>query len=411
MDNQIEQFSNILLIVLIFLGCILFILTIIYFSMKYKERTSSNKENKTKDVKNKKSVKTVTMSQTLDKKSVLDFMEFDKVEDNMIIQKDGKRYVMVVECQGINYDLMSEMEKTGVEEGFIQFLNTLRHPIQIYVQTRTVNLADSIQNYKKYVDEIEMELNKKQFEYEKMKQSKDATQEQIDKTFFELTKKKNLYEYGKDIIRNTEMTSLNKSVLTKRYYIIISYFSEEATKEEYTKDEVQNMAFSELYNKAQSIIRTLFACSVSGKILDSYQLVELLYNSYNREQAEIFGLKKALQAGYEELYSTAPDVFIKKEKILDKQIQNEAMKMAKEQVNKAKTERQLRYEQKSSTMQELIKDMAKIIIDENKRFVGKDIAQEAIQNIDKMLEEQEKGGKTDVEEKPKKKRGRKPKAV
>lgn len=38
-------------------------------------------------------------------------MEFDKIEDNMIVQKNGKRYLMVVECQGINYDLMSRMEK------------------------------------------------------------------------------------------------------------------------------------------------------------------------------------------------------------------------------------------------------------------------------------------------------------
>ena len=72
----------------------------------------------------------------------------------MIVQKNGNRYLMVVECQGINYDLMSEAEKVSVEEGFLQFLNTLRHPIQIYVQTRTVNLNDSIENYKKKLAEI-----------------------------------------------------------------------------------------------------------------------------------------------------------------------------------------------------------------------------------------------------------------
>ena len=168
---------------------------------------------------------------------------------------------------------MSEMEKTAVEEGFIQFLNTLRHPIQIYIQTRTVNLNDSIQKYKSRVNEIEMELNKKQLEYNEVKKSNQYSQAEVEKAFYELTKKKNLYEYGKDIIKDTERISLNKNVLTKKYYIVISYFSEEATKEEYAKEEVQNMAFSELYTKAQSIIRTLFACSVSGKILNSYELV------------------------------------------------------------------------------------------------------------------------------------------
>ena len=43
---------------------------------------------------------------------------------------------MVVECQGINYDLMSQEEKVSVEEGFSQFLNTLKEPVQLYIQTR-----------------------------------------------------------------------------------------------------------------------------------------------------------------------------------------------------------------------------------------------------------------------------------
>lgn len=50
--------------------------------------------------------------------------------------------------------------KNGVEQGFIQFLNTLRYPIQIYVQTRTVNLEGSIISYKARVKEIQDRLLK-----------------------------------------------------------------------------------------------------------------------------------------------------------------------------------------------------------------------------------------------------------
>ena len=49
------------------------------------------------------------------KQSIFKFMDFDTVRDNMIIQRNGARYLMVIECQGINYDLMSGVEKTGVE--------------------------------------------------------------------------------------------------------------------------------------------------------------------------------------------------------------------------------------------------------------------------------------------------------
>ena len=117
---------------------------------------------------------------------------------------------MVVECQGINYDLMSEIEKNSVEEGFIQFLNTIRYPIQIYIQTRTLNLESSIQKYKENVRQIEENFQKQEMRYKEMKSSNNYTKEQLDKTFYELTKQRNLMEYGKDIIYTTERMSLNK---------------------------------------------------------------------------------------------------------------------------------------------------------------------------------------------------------
>ena len=85
-------------------------------------------------------------------------MKFDQIEDDMIIRKNGTKYLMVIECQGINYDLMSGLEKNSVEQGFLQYLNTLKHPIQIYTQTRTVNLGNSIQNYKQRLKNIENRL-------------------------------------------------------------------------------------------------------------------------------------------------------------------------------------------------------------------------------------------------------------
>ena len=54
--------------------------------------------------------------------------------------------------------------------------------------------------------------------------------------------------------------------------------------------------------------------------MDSSELVELLYVAYNRDDFEIFGVDKAIQAGYEDLYSVAPDIFEKKIKVLDEQI-------------------------------------------------------------------------------------------
>ena len=110
-------------------------------------------------------------------KSIFNFMDFDRIEDNMIIQKKGK-YLMVLECQGVNYDLMSEMERTSVEQGFIQFLNTLRTEIQIYVQTRTVNLEDSLLSYKAKFKEIEEQYEKIEAKYNEMKRNEIYTEKE-----------------------------------------------------------------------------------------------------------------------------------------------------------------------------------------------------------------------------------------
>lgn len=386
-SNSITQILTILLGVMIF---ILMILSVIFLVIKMKE---SGKEKKKVDSKSeKKSInKSKEKNNTIqyNKQSVMDFMEFDKVEDNMIIQKKGKRYLMVVECQGVNYDLMSRVEKVAVEEGFQQFLNTLRHPIQIYIQTRTVNLESTISVYKDKVKEVEDKYRNMTYQYNRMKETETYSQEELDKYYYELTKQRNLLEYGKDIIANTEKMSLNKNVLNKKYYIIIPYFSEEASDEKYTIDEIRSIAFSELYGKAQAVIRTLSSCSVVGKILSSKELIDLLYVAYNRDESERFGIDKAIMAGYDELYSTSQDVFEKKIEALDKEIKDKAIDLANETIEKVKSRPQQIAEDKQSKFEELVKKMAQIVISDNKSYVGEEIANKAIEEI----EDSKEGGK------------------
>lgn len=322
-----------------------------------------------------------------DKQSIFNFMEFDTVRDNMIIQRKGKRYLMVIECQGINYDLMSKVEKTGVEEGFVQFLNTLRYQIQIYVQTRSVNLENSLQGYRARVKDVESKLRKMQVQYEEMKDSGEYTDEQLQKAYYEVTKQSNLYEYGKSILQDTERMSLNKNILNKKYYIIVPYYSAEAGNENLDAKEVEGIAFSELYTRAQSLIRSISTCGVRGKILKSNELIELLYMAYNREDAETFGLDKAIKAGFNEMYSTAPDVLKKRMKEIDNEIEEKAIQIARDKVNEAKSEIEQELEDKENNMDDLIGQMAKMIIEENEEYIGNDVVNRAIEKVTKGLEQ------------------------
>ena len=392
-----DQLINLFTILLFIMIGILAVLCIIFIVLKLKSNKKQNK-NKTK-IKEKSGTDKNSKKETTtiyNKQSIFKFMEFDKIEDNMIIQKDGKRFLMVIECQGINYDLMSGLEKNSVEQGFLQFLNTLRYPIQIYVQTRTVNLSSSIDKYKERVDAVSKDLVNKQMQYNQKVRSGLYDQKELDKEKYEIVRQKNLYEYGVDIINNTERMSLNRNILSKHYYIIIPCYPEEVNNTDFDKEEIANIAFSELYTKAQTIISSLSVCGINGKILNSIELTELLYVAYNRDESEVFDLQKALNSGYEDLYSTAPNVFDKRIKELDLKIKEEAIKKANDVVLETIeiSEKEKRAKKKEDALDELIKEMAMSLVKENETVIGKEIADKAEEKI-KNEKTDEKGGKKD----------------
>ena len=227
---------------------------------------------------------------------------------------------MILQCNGVNYDLMSEDEKISVEEGFVQFLNTLRFPIQLYVQSRTLNLRDIIAEYKSRVDVLVSDIDKIDSRIAQAKvQGNKALKEKLE---FEKRRKVNILEYGINITDYVEKLSSNKNVLQQRTYVVVSFYSAEigGGLEKYSKEEIYNMCFSELYTRCQNIASALATSQITSKILDSEELAELLYIAYNRDEAELLQFSKALDSQYDSLYSTGKDVLQKKQEKLDQEI-------------------------------------------------------------------------------------------
>lgn len=391
--NNSEQLVSILTIIAIILVVVIFVLIGVWIFIVAKEKKKENKEQSEEK-------ETAKNKVTYNINSIFDFMEFEKIEDNMIIQKKGK-FLMVIECQGVNYDLMSDMERTSVEQGFIEFLNTLKSEIQIYVQTRTVNLEQSIQSYKLKFRDIQDKYNVIQNQYIQMKNAEpgEYTDQQIYNTYLEYLREKNKFEYTQDIIADTEKSSLNSNVLHKKYYIIIPYYEDEVSTQNYTKDEIQSMVFSELYTKARSMMRTLTRCEVNSKILDSQGLIELLYNAYNRDDADVFSAKQALNSGFEALYSTAPDVLDKKMKLINKKIEEEAVKVAQQAILEAKSDKEMMVRIREENAKNLIFDMAEQLITENQDYLDQDISEDAKVKVRRKKKENEEGGTKDENKK------------
>lgn len=400
-NNQIAKFLLVILgIMLIFL----LVLVVIYVVVKLKSKQKDNAEESESKANNKSKIQ-----QLYNVQSVFNFMEFDKIEDNMIIQKDGKRFLMVVKCQGINYDLMSAVEKNSVEQGFIQYLNTLRTPIQIYIQTRKVDLTGSIETYKQKVREIGDSLARLEFEYNQKVRNGQTDSGNVDSEKYEIAKARNLYEYGTDIVKNTERMSLNRNILTKQYYIILSYYPEEGINSTYGQEEINNLAFSELYTRAQSTISLLSVCGIHSKILDSNELADLLYTAYNRDDAELYDLNKAINSGYDSLYTTSQDVIEKRMKELDKQIEMDAIKKANDSVNEVLREREIdrKLKEKERDYEYIVNAMASMMIEKNEDNLDEEIVEKAKEKISKKTTKSKKDKKeviSDDQEKNKKTR-------
>ena len=278
--------------------------------------------------------------------SMSKFLAFDEIVDSMIVRKNGTQYVMVIQCKGINFDLLGEEEKLAVENGFTQFLNTLRFPVQLYIQTRSLNLKDSIEQYNEKVNEVKDDIVKLDAQIRREKAN--GRLDLVRRLEFDRRRKLNILEYGMDITKYVARMSQNRNVLQQNTYVVVSYYTAEfgGEIENYSREEINNIAFSELYTRAQTLIRTLSSSGVSGRVINSEELAELLYIAYNRDDSELINIKRSVEAQYDSLYKTAKDVLDKQKEMIEEKVEKEAVDLTANSITRADKIIKLRQENK-----------------------------------------------------------------
>ena len=330
------------------------------------------------------------------REDIFKFMEFERILDDMIVQNNGTKYTMAIKCKGINYDLMSDVEQIAVEEGFITFLNTLRYPIQLYVQAQNIDLKGAINTYKQNIANIRNEYEKANEEYTRIADSFEATERQILKAEKERNKVLNVYEYASDIIQYVERLSVNKNLLQRNFYVLVSYHTSEITSsDKFTKEEIVNLCYTELLTRCESILSGLSACSVSGERLNSNEIADLLYNAYNRDDKGLLNVKDAIDSGFYRLYSTSKEALEKKTEMLQEEIENEARLKAITALKKAVDDNtyvsplvnELDFEEQSSKMaSDIVKseDLPKEIKDKAQEILVEDYKEKKKNIVEQM---------------------------
>lgn len=200
-------------------------------------------------------------------------LQIAEIRDGIVIMNDGS-YRSVLMVKSINFDLMSPAEREGVEFSYQGFLNSLYFPIQIFVRSQKVDLRPYIEK-----------LDKIRSEHENML----------------------LALLMDDYITFMDQLAAQTNIMDKNFYVVIPFFPVIESEKSYTSsknllDGIVKLfgtakthvviderrleeAKTELRNRVQAVLAGLQQCGVQGLPLDTQELIELYYDTYNPDTA------------------------------------------------------------------------------------------------------------------------------
>lgn len=233
-----------------------------------------------------------------------DILEFDNIEvcndDCALVRVNDNEYLGYLEVKGTPFNLLSYKERINLEESFGDLLNGISYNIQFYVPSRSLNLDTFSLRYEQKVKE----LGKKVEELEKSLSN--ANEKDYDYIYSNLMKANNQYEYAVKLLNYFIERNIDTKLLERRYYIVLNFiFDSSKYENELSKEEILQVAFNDIVNRADVIRNTLEKMKLSSKFLNGMEVAELLYSSYNKEDADNLRLSNAVAARYNHLYTTS----------------------------------------------------------------------------------------------------------
>lgn len=200
-------------------------------------------------------------------------LQMAEIRDGIVIMNDGT-YRSVVMVKSVNFDLMSPQEQESIEYSFQGFLNSLYFPVQIFIRSQKVDLRPYIEK-----------LDKIRSEHDNML----------------------LALLMEDYITYIDDLSQQTNIMDKKFYVVVPFFPNEDIKQKmaqsknfigglsqlFSKQEQHvvinehelEQAKTELRNRVQAVMSGLLQSGVQGLPLDTQELIELYYDTYNPDTA------------------------------------------------------------------------------------------------------------------------------
>lgn len=200
-------------------------------------------------------------------------LQIAEIRDGVVIMNDGS-FRSVVMVKSINFDLMSPQEREAVEYSYQGFLNSLYFPIQIFIRSQRVDLTPYLER-----------LDKIRSEHDNML----------------------LALLMEDYINYMDGLADQTNIMDKRFYVVVPFFPIVDVQKAITQsknfftglaglfnnkeqhvtinENELNAAKDELRNRVQAILGGLQQCGIQGLPLDTQELIELYYDTYNPDTA------------------------------------------------------------------------------------------------------------------------------
>ncbi len=200
-------------------------------------------------------------------------LQIAEIRDGIVIMSDGS-FRSVVMVKSINFDLMSQREQESVEFSYQGFLNSLYFPIQIFIRSQKVDLQPYIER-----------LDKIRSEHDNML----------------------LALLMNDYIGYIDQLAQQTNIMDKKFYIVVPYFPQVDVQKALSSsknfltgltsllskteqhivinEEDLEKAKTELRNRVQAVMSGLLQSNIQGLPLDTQELIELFYDTYNPDTA------------------------------------------------------------------------------------------------------------------------------
>lgn len=195
------------------------------------------------------------------------FLDIYDITNDLLLMKDGTASVIVT-VDAMNFGLLAEEEQDAVMYAYAGLLNSLNYPIQIVIRSQTKDVTSYLQKLKEQEDLAETRLNQ--------------------------TRISRYREFVSNLIRE-------RNVLDKKFYVVIPATSIELGilptsdvipgKEKFDMSSVEKSVILEkarsiLEPKRDHIIGQFGRIGLYSRQLNTQEIIQLFYLSYNPEAAD-----------------------------------------------------------------------------------------------------------------------------